>query len=616
VKRGGRRGRWPPLCPPTSAVERRLLNGLLNEVCDRPRSAWFGASRDRFALRTQVPRRIADFRLTVAGIQAGGTPERTTGEHADLSGLAAEVARASWIDRCIAVPPASLYVDFKSERIDRVLAHEFAEARRFGLGRDLPLRGRRVDIEVCSPNTNKPLHLGHARNLFLGVAIGNLIEAAAGEVSLSTCLSDHGVHIASAVAAYLRCGGETTPASSGMKPDHFVGRFYALACVPANRVSLERDARELLGRLGEGQRDAVDAFTRVNAWAEAGFRETLAGVGVDFHAWFRESEHLAIVDEVIAQERLDGGVFVDAKGRTSASLEDARGETALVPLLRSDGTPLYVCHCLAWLIARRRRLGDVDEFVSLVGLEQEAEMARLAALLRRFGHDPSGRFHFLCHGLVYLPEGPRMSSRKGSAPTMDGTLEGLVEAFERAGAADADAGTFARTTLILHLLSKGNRRRLSFDLESCLREAGSVCLDVAQALRILERAEGARPDERGGGARDRRGTARSDSWRRRLLSFPYLLRRSIDELDPSILQRFLACLCGDLVALAKSDGRTPSELAGLREPAARVVRGVLAILNIRGPDADRLRDARPPSGQTRADGAARENSASNRGLVR
>lgn len=292
--------------------------------------------------------------------------------------------------------------------------------------------GRRVMVEYLSPNTNKPLHLGHLRNAALGIAITRLLEATGHRVIPAILINDRGVHICKSMLAWQRFAGGATPASEGMKGDHFVGKWYVRYAIEAEQdPSLEPAVQEMLQRWEAGDPQILALWKTMNGWVYEGFAETYRRFGMRFEVVYYESETYRLGKDVIV-EGLARGVFTrDERGNTVFVLpekpfgREKDGTPKRVTVLRPDGTSLYITQDIGTAI-RKVTEHALDSSVYVVGSEQEHHFQCLFAILEALGFPWARACRHLSYGMVYLPEG-KMKSREGKVVDADDLIEGMVE---------------------------------------------------------------------------------------------------------------------------------------------------------------------------------------------
>src|SRR3989338_3518380 len=315
---------------------------------------------------------------------------------------------------------------FFSEIVTRAVKNTPATYGNGNLG-----QGQRVVLEYVSPNTNKPLHLGHLRNAALGWSIAKLLEAVGYEVIKTVIVNDRGIHIMKSVLAYKKWSEfwngqrivHETPTIVKMKPDAFVGKYYVLYSTKAKEnTALEEEARELLRRWEANDKTVRSLWKKMNSWALKGHDKTYKRIGVRFDKMYFESdvyeEGRQIVLEALAKGELkkheDGAVAIDL---STEKLGDKI-------LLRADGTTVYITQDLA---LAKRRLNDFhpDLLLYVVGQEQDYQFRILFTTLERLGIAEQSKLKHVSHHLVSLPEG-RMKSREGRVINADDLLDELT----------------------------------------------------------------------------------------------------------------------------------------------------------------------------------------------
>jgi arginyl-tRNA synthetase len=303
-----------------------------------------------------------------------------------------------------------------------------------------PPSGQVVVLEYCGPNTNKPLHLGHVRNMLLGWSVAELLSAAGHAVHKVNMYNDRGIAICKSMAAYRAVGQDKTPQSEGVKGDHFVGSFY----VAYNRLATEQsqawldqgmerreaekqtaiyaDAHDLLLRWEAGDEGVRALWARMNGWVYEGFQQTFTALGVDFERDYLESA--TYLEGVrLVQEGLESGVFTrheDGSVRVDLSADGLDEKV----LLRSDGSSMYITQDLGTAELRYRDY-RMDRSVYVVGSEQEYHFQVLALLLQKLGRPYAEGLYHLSYGMVDLPSG-KMKSREGTTVDADDLIRDMV----------------------------------------------------------------------------------------------------------------------------------------------------------------------------------------------
>ena len=279
-------------------------------------------------------------------------------------------------------------------------------------------------VEYLSPNTNKPLHLGHLRNGALGLSISRILEATGHRVVKANLVNDRGVHICKSMLAWKRWGIGSTPESEGLKGDHFVGSWYVrFAQEAVENQTLEDDVQTMLQQWEAGDPETLKLWETMNTWVYDGFAETYKNFGLEFDVFFYESDTYKMGKDVI-QKGLEEHVFSkDDHGNTVFHLpvaefgQEKGGEAKKVTLLRPDGTSLYITQDIATSILK------IEEHklyfsIYVVGSEQEYHFKCLFQILDALGYEWAKDCHHLSYGMVYLPEG-KMKSREGKIVDAD-----------------------------------------------------------------------------------------------------------------------------------------------------------------------------------------------------
>jgi arginyl-tRNA synthetase len=320
-------------------------------------------------------------------------------------------------------------------------AERFAEiAADPSFGRGAPT-GRNVMVEYSSPNTNKPLHLGHIRNNLLGWSVAEILRECGNNVLKANLVNDRGIHICKSMLAWKKFGGGETPESSGLKGDHLVGKYYVefdkhykagQKELMAGGMSEEEakknapmilEAQEMLRRWEARDPETYSLWETMNGWVYDGFDVTYKRLGVDFDRMYYESQTYllgkSLVEEGLAKgvfyRRDDGSVWIDL---TADGLDEKL-------LLRSDGTSVYMTQDLGTAF-RRFEEEHLDALIYVVGNEQNYHFQVLKLVLKKLGYDWADAIYHLSYGMVELPEG-KMKSREGTVVDADDLVEGMVE---------------------------------------------------------------------------------------------------------------------------------------------------------------------------------------------
>ena len=288
----------------------------------------------------------------------------------------------------------------------------------------LPATGRRIMVEFSSPNTNKPLHLGHIRNNLLGDSVSRILKACGNEVIKSTIVNDRGVHICKSMYAWEKCFNGATPESTGKKGDHLVGDCYvAYAKMEKEHPEVIDEVHRMLVQWEQGDPQVRALWSMMNGWVYKGFDETYAALGITFDQVDHESETYLLGKELV-QKGLQTGVFVkDPDGSVWCDLTADGLDRKLV--LRGDGTSVYITQDLG-TAERRFNNFNLDSHVYVVGNEQDYHFQVLKLILKKLGFAWSDQIYHLSYGMVELPEG-KMKSREGTVVDADDLIQNMYE---------------------------------------------------------------------------------------------------------------------------------------------------------------------------------------------
>ncbi len=440
------------------------------------------------------------------------------------------------------------------------------------LGRSDALSGRKILIEYCSPNTNKPLHLGHARNIVLGSTISALCRAAGADVVQINLINDRGVHICKSMLAYQRFAEGTTPETTGRKSDHFVGDMYvafekafqteliayrertlAAGATPVEKDDFFNAESELGGAVRRMLQDWEAAepgiralWQTMNGWCEAGFNATYTRLGIHFDQVDRESQTYLLGKDLVAGG-LEAGVFDrDPSGAVVFDLGKI-GLEGKKAVLRSDGTSVYTTQDLGTAV-QRLDVHGFDRMIYVVGNEQDHHFQVLFGILSHLHPQLAGRLFHMSYGMVELPEG-KMKSREGKVVDADNLLDDLhTLAYEgaRERSPDVDEADLQRRAeaialggLKFFLLKFAPTTGFVFDKERSLSPEGETCAycqyAYARASSLLRKLgtqdEGITPDYRSLTLPVEQACIAA------LLAFPKEIREAAQELKPNLLTR-------------------------------------------------------------------------------
>ena len=314
------------------------------------------------------------------------------------------------------------------------------------------VQGEAVMVEYSSPNTNKPLHLGHVRNVLLGYSVSKIIKAAGSKVYKTQIINDRGIHICKSMLAWERYGNGETPESTGLKGDKLVGNYYVkfdqeykkeIASLVASGKTEEEakkeaplliEVQEMLRKWEAGDEKVVALWKKMNQWVYDGFEVTYKNIGVDFDSYYYESNTYLLGKDNI-EEGLKKGVFErDPDGSVWCDLTEDGLDRKIV--LRADGTAVYMTQDLGTAIQRVNDHPDVGGMIYTVGNEQDYHFQVLFLILKKLGYDWAKNLFHLSYGMVDLPSG-KMKSREGTVVDADDLIK---EVAQTAGAISEELG--------------------------------------------------------------------------------------------------------------------------------------------------------------------------------
>jgi arginyl-tRNA synthetase len=310
----------------------------------------------------------------------------------------------------------------------------------------LPKKEQAVMVEFASPNTNKPLHLGHLRNIFLGDSVSRILKANGYDVVKTCIVNDRGVHICKSMLAYQRLGNDETPESSGMKGDHLIGKYYVLfdkaykaqvkemvgAGTPKEEAEKQApillEVQQMLRLWEQGDPETVALWRKLNTWVYAGFDVTYKSIGTSFDKTYYESNTYLLGKEVV-EEGLQKGIFYRKEDNSVwIDLTEEGLDHKLV--LRSDGTSVYITQDLGTTDLKDQDF-HTNRQIWVVGNEQDYHFNVLFAILRRLGRTYANGLYHLSYGMVDLPTG-KMKSREGTVVDADELIEETINAASTA----------------------------------------------------------------------------------------------------------------------------------------------------------------------------------------
>ena len=297
-------------------------------------------------------------------------------------------------------------------------------------------------VEYSSPNTNKPLHLGHIRNNLLGYSVAEILKAAGHKVYKTQIINDRGIHICKSMIAWQRFGNGETPESTGLKGDKLVGNYY-VAFDKAYKTEIEQliaegktkeeaekqapiflEAQELLRKWEAGDAEVLALWKKMNSWVYDGFGVTYKNLGVDFDSNYYESNTYLLGKDIVEQGLAKGVFFKKEDGSVWCDLTADGLDEKLV--LRSDGTSVYITQDMGTATQRIKDYPDVKGMVYTVGNEQDYHFKVLFLILKKLGYDWASKLYHLSYGMVDLPSG-KMKSREGTVVDADDLISEMQQ---------------------------------------------------------------------------------------------------------------------------------------------------------------------------------------------
>ncbi len=377
-----------------------------------------------------------------------------------------------------------------------------------------------VMVEYSSPNTNKPLHLGHVRNNLLGYSVAEIIKASGKKVYKTQIINDRGIHICKSMLAWQKYGNGQTPETSGLKGDKLVGNFY-VAFDKEYKVQINElmtqgkteeeakkqapiilEAQQMLLDWEAGKPEVMELWKTMNQWVYDGFAQTYKSLGVDFDSYYYESNTYLLGKEVV-QFGLEKGIFEkDPDGSVWIDLTPDGLDRKIV--LRSDGTAVYMTQDIGTAIQRVKDFPDVGGMVYTVGNEQDYHFKVLFLILKKLGFDWADSLYHLSYGMVELPSG-KMKSREGTVVDADDLMEEMTataksiseELGKLAGYSEEEKAKLYRTiglgALKYYMLKVDPKKQMMFNPEESVDFAGNtgpfIQYTYARIQSILRKAE-------------------------------------------------------------------------------------------------------------------------------
>jgi len=299
-----------------------------------------------------------------------------------------------------------------------------------------------IMVEYSSPNTNKPLHLGHIRNILLGYSVAEILKAAGHKVYKTQIINDRGIHICKSMLAWQKFGDGETPESSGLKGDHLVGKYYVafdkaykseVQGLVATGMDVELaekqapillEAQKMLQKWEAGDEEVTSLWRKMNNWVYQGFEATYQTMGVNFDKLYYESDTYLLGRNVVQEGLAKGVFFKKDDGSVWIDLTDEGLDEKIV--LRADGTAVYMTQDIGTAIQRVNDFSDINGMVYTVGNEQDYHFKVLFLILKKMGYTWADKLYHLSYGMVDLPSG-KMKSREGTVVDADDLMAEMTK---------------------------------------------------------------------------------------------------------------------------------------------------------------------------------------------
>ncbi|MGI9542528.1 MAG: arginine--tRNA ligase [Cyclobacteriaceae bacterium] len=485
-----------------------------------------------------------------------------------------------------------------------------------------PSNGQMVTVEFASPNTNKPLHLGHLRNIFLGFSVNRIMKAAGYEVKKVNIVNDRGIHICKSMLAYQKFGNGETPESSGTKGDHLVGHYYVKFDQAykqeiqelvgkgiseeeaGKRAPLMLEAQEMLQKWEENDPEVVALWKKMNQWVYQGFDQTYETMGVSFDKIYYESNTYLLgkdlvekgLKEKVFYQKPDGSVWVD--------LTDQGQDQKL--LLRSDGTSVYMTQDLGTAELRYQDF-LFTRSVYVVGNEQDYHFDVLFKILKKMGRGYADGMYHLSYGMVDLPTG-KMKSREGTVVDADQLMEEMVnqarEKTEELGKIedfnneqlDELYQTLGLGALKYYLMKVDPKKRMLFNPEESVALHGDTGVSIQYThARISQILRTAQEQKVPTGNVEIKDFEKLEDLEKELIQllhqFPEKIKVAAEELAPSVIAQYTYELAktynrffAELSIFKAGDPKLMQLRVLLSQQTGRVISKALSLLGIDAPE--------------------------------
>ncbi|WP_258103614.1 arginine--tRNA ligase [Marinoscillum sp. MHG1-6] len=486
---------------------------------------------------------------------------------------------------------------------------------------DLPSNGQKVMVEFSSPNTNKPLHLGHLRNNFLGDSVSKILAAAGYDVMKVNLVNDRGIHICKSMLAYKKFGEGETPETSGIKGDHLIGKYYVKFDQEYKKEMLELieegmdqeeakkkaplmlEAQTMLQKWEDGDDETVALWKKMNGWVYKGFDASYKTMGIDFDKIYHESETYLLGKDIV-DEGIKKNIFF--KKEDNSTWIDLRGEKMDEKLvLRGDGTSVYITQDIGTCDYKHNDF-PFDKSVYVVGNEQDYHFKVLFKIMEKLERPYAGGLYHLSYGMVDLPSG-KMKSREGTVVDADDLMQEMFDTAEKQtrelgkieGLSETEAQNLYRTlglgALKYFLLKVDPKKRMLFNPQESIEFQGHtgpfIQYTHARISAILRRAEGL-------GVETEFDTSKVDSLHPReleiiskLVTFPEVVREAAESYSPAFIANFVYEVAKEyngfyqeVQIFGEEDKEKMKMRVALSASVAKVIRKGMSLLGIEVPE--------------------------------
>lgn len=485
-------------------------------------------------------------------------------------------------------------------------------------GNHRPEEEKAVMVEYSSPNTNKPLHLGHIRNNLLGYSVAEILKANGNKVYKTQIINDRGIHICKSMLAWQKFGNGETPESTGLKGDKLVGNYYVVfdkeykkeieqlvaggmtEDEAKKQAPLMLEAQEMLRKWEAGDEKVVALWKKMNQWVYDGFEETYANLGVDFDSYYYESNTYLLGKDVV-EEGLQKGIFYKKDdGSVWIDLTDEGLDEKLV--LRADGTSVYITQDIGTAIQRVKDYQDITGMVYTVGNEQDYHFKVLFLILQKLGYDWAQHLYHLSYGMVDLPSG-KMKSREGTVVDADDLMHEMTETAREIseelgkldGMSEGEKNKLYRTigmgALKYYILKVDPKKRILFDPKESVDFNGNtgpfIQYTYARIQSILRKADFDYNKEIYNGELE----PKEKDLIKKMLEFPAVIELAGNTFSPAVIANYTYDLVKEynsfyqsVSILGETDAGKKAFRVQLSDKIGQIIQKAFALLGIEVPE--------------------------------